>query len=64
MTLKEAIKNVKEVLGMSLDWDDKHYEALEIALDVMTEKQAEVTQKVIVFNRLKSAIKLAKMNGG
>lgn len=45
MTLGEAIKYVKEVLGMSLDWDDKHYEALEIAIDVMMEKKAQLNGK-------------------
>lgn len=39
MSLKTAIKLVKEVLGESLDWDDDHYEALTIAIDCMYLKQ-------------------------
>ena len=32
MTTEKAIKLVKEVTGMSLPWDDEHYEALQMAI--------------------------------
>lgn len=32
---EEAIKLVKEVAGMSLDWDDDHYEALQMAIKAL-----------------------------
>lgn len=32
---EEAIKLVKEVTGMSLDWDDAHYEALQMAIKAL-----------------------------
>ena len=37
---EEAIKLVKEVTGMSLDWDDAHYEALQMAIKAL-ERQSE-----------------------
>ena len=39
MSLKTAIKLVKEVLGESLNWDDDHYKALTIAINCMYLKQ-------------------------
>lgn len=36
MTRDEAIKAVKEITGMSLDWDDRHYDALQIAIQAMS----------------------------
>lgn len=41
---EEAIKLVKEVAGMSLDWDDAHYEALQVAISVL-EKQKMLESK-------------------
>ena len=38
MTTNEAIQAVKEVTGMSLHWNDRHYEALQMALSAL-EKQ-------------------------
>lgn len=44
MTREEAIKLVKEVTGMSLDWDDAHYEALQMAI-----KALEAQKKLAEF---------------
>lgn len=41
---EEAIKLVKEVTRMSLDWDDAHYEALQMAISVL-EKQKMLESK-------------------
>jgi len=38
MKPEEAIQAVKEVTGMSLPWNDRHYEALQMALSAL-EKQ-------------------------
>lgn len=38
MKPEEAIQAVKEVAGMSLPWNDRHYEALQMALSAL-EKQ-------------------------
>ena len=38
MTRKEAIKLVKEVTGMSLDWDDAHYDALQMAIKALEQE--------------------------
>ena len=38
MITNEAIQAVKEVTGMSLPWNDRHYEALQMALSAL-EKQ-------------------------
>jgi hypothetical protein len=38
MTREEAIKLVKEVTGMSLDWDDAHYEALQMAIKALEQE--------------------------
>jgi len=35
MTIEEAIDLVMEVKNCSLPWEDKHYEALDIALQCM-----------------------------
>ena len=35
MTREESIKLVKEVAGMSLDWDDAHYDALQMAIKAL-----------------------------
>ena len=45
MTIEEAIKLVKEVAGMSLDWDDAHYDALQIAI-----KSLEMQKKLAEFS--------------
>ena len=37
MTIKEAITAVKEVTGMSLPWDDRHYEALQMAIEALNQ---------------------------
>ena len=47
MTVNEAIKLVKEVTGMSLDWDDAHYDALQMAI-----KALEQTTWIPVSERL------------
>ena len=36
MTREEAITAVKEVTGMSLPWNDRHYEALQMALTALS----------------------------
>ena len=36
MTREDAIKAVKEITGMSLDWDDRHYDALQLAIKAMS----------------------------
>lgn len=41
MTREEAIKLVKEVTGMSLDWDDAHYEALQMAIGALEAEPCE-----------------------
>lgn len=41
MTKEEAIKLVKEVAGMSLDWDDAHYEALQAAIKARADERFE-----------------------
>lgn len=38
MTKKDAIRLVKEVTGMSLDWDDAHYEALQMAIKALEQE--------------------------
>lgn len=38
MTREESIKLVKEVTGMSLDWDDAHYDALQMAIKALEQK--------------------------
>lgn len=35
MTSEDAIKYVKEVTGMSLDWNDEHYGALQMAIEAL-----------------------------
>lgn len=35
MTTVEAIKTVKEITGMSFPWNDRHYEALQMAIEVL-----------------------------
>ena len=37
MTREEAIMAVKEVTGMSLPWNDRHYEALQMAIKALEE---------------------------
>ncbi len=44
MTGGEAIKLVKEVTGMSLDWDDAHHEALQMAITAL--EQESVLDKI------------------
>lgn len=39
MNREEAIQYVKEVTGMSLDWDDEHYEALQMAIEALMTQQ-------------------------
>lgn len=41
MTSEEAIKLVKEVTGMSLDWDDAHYDALQMAIKALEQEPCE-----------------------
>ena len=41
MTNEEAIKLVKEVTGMSLDWDDAHYDALQMAIKALEQQPCE-----------------------
>jgi hypothetical protein len=50
MTREEAIKLVKEVTGMSLDWDDAHYEALQMAIKALEQEPCEdaVSRKAVV----------------
>jgi hypothetical protein len=40
MKREEAVKLVKEVTGMSLDWDDAHYEALQMAIKALEQEPA------------------------
>jgi hypothetical protein len=44
MTREEAVKLVKEVTGMSLDWDDAHYEALQMAIKAL--EQESILDKI------------------
>ena len=37
MTREEAIKAVKEVTEMSLPWNDRHYESLQMAIKALEE---------------------------
>ena len=39
MTREEAIMAVKEVAGMSLPWNDRHYEALQMAVKALEEPE-------------------------
>lgn len=41
MTREESIKLVKEVTGMSLDWDDAHYDALQMAIKALEQEPCE-----------------------
>ena len=41
MTREESIKLVKEVASMSLDWDDAHYEALQMAIKALEQEPCE-----------------------
>jgi hypothetical protein len=41
MKREEAVKLVKEVTGMSLDWDDAHYEALQMAIKALEQESCE-----------------------
>ena len=45
---EEAIKLVKEVTGMSLDWGDAHYDALQIAIKALEQESCTVDAKPIV----------------
>lgn len=45
MKPEEAIQAVKEVTGMSLPWNDRHYEALQMALSAL-EKQIPMRPKM------------------
>jgi hypothetical protein len=40
---KTTIKLVKEVAGMSLDWDDAHYDALQMAIKALEQEPCEDT---------------------
>lgn len=44
MTREEAIKLVKEVTGMSLDWDDAHYDALQMAIKALEQMNSSENQ--------------------
>ena len=41
MTREESIKLVKEVAGMSLDWDDAHYDALQMAIKALDQERVQ-----------------------
>ena len=45
MKPEEAIQAVKEVAGMSLPWNDRHYEALQMALSAL-EKQIPMKVRI------------------
>ena len=45
MTREESIKLVKEVAGMSLDWDDAHYDALQMAIKALEKEPCEEKTK-------------------
>ena len=49
MTREEAIKLVKEVTGMSLDWDDAHYDALQMAIKAL--EQQPISETDIILTR-------------
>ena len=41
MKNEDAIRLVKEVTGMSLDWDDDHYEALQLAINALSSEAVQ-----------------------
>ena len=45
MTREESIKLVKEVAGMSLDWDDAHYDALQMAIKALEKESRSAIVK-------------------
>lgn len=45
MTKREAIDAVKEITGMSLPWDDRHYEALQMAIKAL-EEQSTLSERL------------------
>ena len=47
MTTNEAIQAVKEVTGMSLPWNDRHYEALQMALSALEKQIPKKPMKII-----------------
>ena len=60
MKIEEAIKLVKEVTGMSLDWDDAHYDALQMAIKALEQEPCEdaVSRKAVLntLNRMDSVL--------
>lgn len=50
MTREEAIKLVKEITGMSLDWDDAHYDALQMAIKALEQEPCEdaISRKAVL----------------
>lgn len=50
MTREEAIMAVKEVAGMSLPWNDRHYEALQMAIKALEEPERKKGEWIIKDN--------------
>ena len=50
MTREEAIMAVKEVTGMSLPWNDRHYEALQMAIKALEEPERKKGEWIIKDN--------------
>lgn len=50
MTREEAIMAVKEVAGMSLPWNDRHYEALQMAIKALEEPERKKGKWIPVMN--------------
>ena len=50
MTREEAIVAVKEVAGMSLPWNDRHYEALQMAIKALEEPERKKGKKNEYYN--------------
>jgi uncharacterized OB-fold protein len=47
MTREEAITAVKEVAGMSLPWNDRHYEALQMAIKALEEPERKAGRWIV-----------------
>ena len=66
MTIEEAIKAVKEIAGMSLDWDDQHYEALQMAIEELSVEavhKPDYSYEADMVRRLKESLSAETVQG-
>ena len=65
MTREEAIAAVKEVAGMSLPWNDRHYEALQMAIKALEQQPCEDTiSRQAVIDAINKAFERAIRTAG